>query len=479
MNQASFLSTGAAGTPAAAQDRTPLSAWYSLAVLTIITLIAFVDRNILLLQAEVIRKAMSLTDVQLGLLQGTAVAAFTALATFPLGWLADRFDRRVVLAGCALFWSAAVVASGMAQTYEQLLFASALVGAGEAGLVPIVYAMIPDMFGGRKRQMANSVFAMASMSATSLAMALCGQVIGMIATVRPSLPLYLQGLDEWRLGFFAVALPAPFLVLLIATVSLRMRPKPAAAKGAVDRTGGAALTQAAYDAQQASPPRMTHAVPLLPHLKAHRTTFAYFIGGLFSAMFGFTAAGSWLPVIYLRMYGVTAKELGAALGIIALIAVLIGFPASVYGTRYFKARIGPGVNVRSLWLTCVLGAIAVTLMVFATSSRQMFIIHGAYLVTLTAALLVYPTTLQALAPAHLRARTVAVIGMIASAGSAIAPPVTGYVSDHFKAMPNGLMVAAALVSAPALLLAVFLLARGERYYVVTEKAVRQADADTA
>jgi fucose permease len=323
------------------------------------------------------------------------------------------------------------------------------------------------MFGEKKRQMANSVFAMASMSASSLAMALCGQVIGMIDVVRPNLPLFLQGLDAWRLGFFAVALPAPLMLIMIATVSLRRQRAPAAVPAAAPNT------------TQAASPKTMQAAPLLPHLKAHRTTFVYFIGGLFCALFGFTAAGSWLPVIYLRMYGVTSQQLGAALGVIALIAVLIGFPASVYGTRYFKARIGPGVNVRSLWLTCVLGAIAVTMMVFANSAQQMFIIHGAYLVTLTAALLVYPTTLQALAPSHLRARTVAVIGMIASAGSAIAPPVTGFVSDHFKSMPNGLMVAAALVSAPALLLAVFLLARCERHYVITERAVRQADPDAA
>jgi fucose permease len=213
---------------------------------------------------------------------------------------------------------------------------------------------------------------------------------------------------------------------------------------------------------------------LIPHLKENRKTLLFFTGGLFSALFGFTAIGSWLPVIYLRNHGVSAKDLGAALGVIALVAVLVGFPASVYGTRYFRSRIGPGVNIRSLWLTCVFAVIAVAAMVFATSAKQMFAIHGAYLVTLTAALLVYPTTLQALAPSHLRARTVAIVGMIASSGSAIAPPVTGFVSDHFK---GGLMLSAAMVSIPALSLAVFLLAKSERHYVRTAEASRLADAD--
>jgi len=442
----------------AAPERTPLRAWYSLGVLTIVTLIAFMDRNILVLQAETIRKVMGLSDLQLGLLQGTAVAAFAALATFPLGWLADRYDRRLVLAGCAAFWSAAVVGCGMAQTYEQLLLASALVGAGEAGLVPIAYAMIPDMFGEKKRQVANSVFALASMSATSLAMALSGQVIGMVDALRPGLPAALQLLESWRLSFFAVAVPAPLLVLMIATIYLRRRPAGAAAPGK---------------------PAMAPVAALVPHLRANRTTFLFFTGGLFSALFGFAAVGSWLPVIYLRNHGVSAQQLGAALGIIALVSVLVGFPASIYGTRFFRNRIGTRVNIRSLWLTCVLAILAIALMVFATSARQMFIIHGAYLVTLTAALLVYPTTLQALAPSHLRARTVAIVGMVSSSGSAIAPPITGFVSDQLKGNPNGLMLAAALVSIPALALAVLLLAKCERHYVVTAEASRLADAALA
>ena len=449
--------------PSATLDRTPLSAWYSLAVLTIVTLIAFVDRNILILQAEVIRHAMQLSDLQLAFLQGTAVTAFAAMATFPLGWLADRYDRRLVLAGCALFWSAAVVGSGMAQTYEQLLLSSALVGAGEAGLVPIAYALIPEIFGEKKRQTANSIFAMASMSASTLALALSGQVIGLVALMRPSLPLFLQGVDAWRLGFFAVALPAPVLVAMIFSISLRRR-----------RSATEVAAASAASAAEAPPVAIA---ALLPHFKANRATLLHFTGGLFSALFGFAALGGWLVVIYLRSYGVTAAKLGAMMGGIALVAMLLGFPLSVYGTRYFRARIGSRVNVRALWLTCVLGSIAIALMAFATSAYQMMAIHGVYMVTLTATMLVYPTSLQGLAPSRLRTRTVALVGMVASSGGAIGPLATGFVSDHMKDVPNGLMLSAAMVSIPALMLAFFLLARSEKHYIVTEAAVRKADAE--
>ena len=445
--------------PVAAPDAAPAKAswrsWYSLAVLTIVTLIAFVDRNVLVLQAEVIRKAMGLSDVQLGLLQGTAAAAFAAAATFPLAWLADRFDRRLVLAGCALFWSLAVVGCGLARTYEQLLLCSALVGAGEAGLVPIAYAIIPDIFGERQRPLANAVFAIASMSATSLALAVCGQVIGGVSAMSAHLPPALASLGAWRLAFLAVALPAPVLILLIATIASRT--KSASARAAT-----------------AAP-----APALLPHAKANRATLAYFTAGLFIAFFGFNAVGAWLPVIYQRQFGIPADKLGGMLGGIALIALVIGLPASLYGMRHFRARVGVGVNVRALWTNCAAGVVAIALMAAASTSTQMLAIHGAYLTMLTATLLVFPGALQALAPGPLRARTVAVLSMVASAGSAVAPPVTGFVSDHLHGSPNGLMLSAAIVSIPALVLSALLLARSERHYVLTAEAVHRLESEPA
>lgn len=442
--------------PTTPATKAPLRAWYSLAVLTIVTLIAFVDRNVLVLQAEVIRKAMAISDVQLGLLQGTAAAAFAAAATFPLAWLADRFDRRLVLAGCALFWSLAVIGCGLAQTYPQLLLASALVGAGEAGLVPISYAIIPDIFGERQRPLANAVFAIASMSATSLALAVCGQVIGGVGALAVHLPPALAALAGWRLAFLAVALPAPLLLLLIASISSRKK----------------------VDAPVATTARApTNA--LLPHVRANRATLAYFTAGLFVAFFGFNAIGAWLPVIYQRQYGIAADKLGGMLGGIALIALVIGLPASIYGMRWAKARVGVGMNVRALWMNCAAGIAAIAAMTLTTSAWQMLAVHGAYMTMLTATMLVFPGALQALAPAPLRARTVAVLGMVSSAGSAVAPPVTGFVSDHLHGLPNGLTVSAAIVAIPALALSVLLLARSERHYVLTAGAVQRAETEPA
>ncbi len=115
------------------------------------------------------------------------------------------------------------------------------------------------------------------------------------------------------------------------------------------------------------------------------------------------------------------------------------------------------------------------------SDLQLGLLQGTAVAAFTA-LATYPlgpTTLQALAPSRLRARSVALVSVIAAAGGAIAPLITGFVSDHFKALPNGLMLSAAMVSIPALALAVLLLGRSEKHYLITAEASRQADAEAA
>jgi len=445
------------------------AAWYALGVLTLITLFAFIDRGVLVLQAEVIRQKLGLSDLQLGLLQGTGVAVFAALASYPLGWLADRYDRRLVLGGCVMFWSAAVVACGLAQGYEQLLLASALVGAGEAGLVPIVYALIPELFGQKKQQLANSIYSLSSTASGAAALALCGVIIGSVELARPLLPAAMQALEGWRLSFFAAALPAPLMVLAIASISLHKR------RAGQVRAATPAPALATTSPDVPSPTSPATAPRWLPYARQHWQAFACFYAGVGLAMFGFAAVGSWLAVIYMRVFGQTAQQVGAALGGIALTGTALGFVLSVFGMRYLSPRLGVRTPLRAMWVACLSTVATYSMMVFATSAQQMFFIQGLYVLLLTTAVMLYPTALQNLAPSALRARTVALMGVLAAGMGAIASPLVGLVSDQFKHLPNGLILSAVLVAAPALLLAAVLLFLCERRFEVTVEAARAAE----
>lgn len=458
--QSSVAGTAESIAPPAESGSAPVSAWYALAVLTVILIFATVDRAILSLLAEQVKKDLSLSDLQLGLVQGTGIAVFTAIAAFPMAWLADKFGRRLVLAASILIWSSAVVACGLAKSFEQILLASAMVGAGEAGLAPITYALIADLFRGRKRQLANSIFVIAAAAGGGLAMFIAGQLVAAGDDVKAHLPVGLQALSDWRISFFMAALPAPIMAALVFTIR----------QIGQARTSAAALARSAPGSQSEA-----GGMALRTHLRLHARTLATFCLGIALAIFSFSAIGSWLSVILMRNFGQTPAQVGAAMGTIGLAAICIGFGFTVFGLRILAPRMGRKLAVRVMWVSCLLAVLTSAAMAFATSALHVYAIQFIQAVLLTSANMLFPTALQELAPSHLRGRVVAIqttTNVVVVAGAA---PLVGLVSDLLKHRPDGLLVAASSVAVCALLLAAFLLRWCERGYVATVEAIERED----
>src|SRR4051812_26765587 len=117
-----------------------------LAMLCLVYVLNFLDRQLLSILAKPIQDELGLSDGQLGRLGGLYFALFYCILGVPVAWLADRGNRvRVLTIACAV-WSAATVACGMAQNYSQLAIARMSVGVGEAGGVPPSYSIISDYF---------------------------------------------------------------------------------------------------------------------------------------------------------------------------------------------------------------------------------------------------------------------------------------------------------------------------------------------
>jgi predicted MFS family arabinose efflux permease len=133
-------------------------AWAVLAMLCVVYVLNFLDRQLLAILAKPIQDDLGVSDRQIGLISGLYFALFYCLLAIPVGWLADRSNRVRVLAVACLLWSAATVACGFAATYPQLATARMAVGVGEAGGVPPSYAIICDYFPARMRGTALSLF---------------------------------------------------------------------------------------------------------------------------------------------------------------------------------------------------------------------------------------------------------------------------------------------------------------------------------
>ena len=95
-------------------------AWYGVSLLTLAYIISFVDRQILGLLAELIKRDLDITDVQMSWLMGLSFAIFYATLGIPIGWLADRRSRRTIIAAGITIWCVMTAACGLTKSYWQL-----------------------------------------------------------------------------------------------------------------------------------------------------------------------------------------------------------------------------------------------------------------------------------------------------------------------------------------------------------------------
>ena len=118
--------------------------WTVLVMLTLVYTFNFIDRQILVILQEPIKADLGLSDAQLGLLTGFSFALVYVTAGIPIAWLADRSNRRNIVAASLAFWSFMTAISGLVQNFSQLLAARLGVGVGEAGGSPPSHSMIRD-----------------------------------------------------------------------------------------------------------------------------------------------------------------------------------------------------------------------------------------------------------------------------------------------------------------------------------------------
>ena len=171
-----------------------------LVLLTIVYAVNFIDRQLLTILQESIKLELDLSDLQLGLLTGLAFALFYVLAGIPIARLAERSNRRTIIAASIGIWSFMTAISGFVVNYTQLVLARIGVGIGEAGCSPPAHSMISDMYPPEQR-------------ASALAFYSTGINIGIMFGV-----LFGGIINEyfgWRVAFLVVGLPGILVALIV------------------------------------------------------------------------------------------------------------------------------------------------------------------------------------------------------------------------------------------------------------------------
>ena len=435
-------------------DKAPASAWLALSVLVAVSIFASIDRQVLTIALEPVRKTFALTDLQIGMLQGLGLTLAAAVGGIPLAWLADRFDRRVVLALCIIAWSAATAWRGFAADFSQLFLGTVGLALAEAGLGPIVYAMIPSLFKGRQRARANLVFYTASMVGFSLGMVLGGMAFGWVESQAHRLPEFLKGMEAWRVVFYAVALPGPVFALLVMAI------RADHGRSAPTASGPAAGAQA-----------------LGPYIKGHWRALVGVFGSASACVAAFSPVMAWLAPALTRVFGVPPADVGVQLGGVLGAASLVGVGMATLTVQRWGERFGDALPMHTGQFLATVALLPVALIAWAPTAwialGGVFLL-GALAVAFSAVL---PGLWQGIAPAPLRVRVIAISGAAIALSTALGPLAVGWLSDLFWSNhPRGLLLAIASISAPLMLLSAVLMRWVRGPLQVTLEEVRGLEA---
>ena len=193
------MSAAAEPNAAAHEEPSEAYAWFVVVVLLLAYTCSFIDRMILTLLVGPIRADLGISDTEMSLLVGFAFAVLYTVAGIPLGYIADRGNRRRLITAGITGWSAMTAACGFAPNYLSLFLARVGVGIGEATLSPAAYSLLSDYFRKDKLGRAVAVYSIGVPLGSGIALMLGGLIVEM-ATKMPPVDLPgIAGAAPWRL----------------------------------------------------------------------------------------------------------------------------------------------------------------------------------------------------------------------------------------------------------------------------------------
>lgn len=370
------------------------AAWWTLGVLTFVSILDWADRALISVIAEPLRHEFELSDTELGFSMAFAFGIIRVFIGIPVGRLADTHNRRNILASALAIWSVMTVVFGMARNYTQLILARVVIGAGTTGAYPPTVSMISDLFPLRKRGFAMGIFNTGSVIGFSLGMAVGAMIV----------ELY-----SWRAAMIAFGLFG--MVLAVLLFLILKEPLRRDSKGEEITT-------------VEPPPLRTVLRFMLSQRSLFHLIVAFSLVNIMDAVSGF-----WTISFYVRSHGMSIGDAGTALGVVWVVAGLAGVLLGGYLLDYLGRR-----DIRwHSWMLCGVALLSIPPWLLAFLSPSVTLaLTGSFLSTLVFSMWYAPlqTLFTGLVGSQMRAVAYSTLSIFLYLAYSLGPIITGFVSEQ-------------------------------------------------
>ena len=423
--------------------RSDAYAWGVVAMLCVGGIISMLDRQVMILLVEPIKRDLGVSDTGISVLQGFAVAVFYGVLAVPLGRLADTGNRRGIIAAGALLFALATISGGFALTFGALFAARLCVGVGEATLTPAGSSLIGDYLPPEKIGRAMGLFVGSSFAGSGLALVMIGALIAWLAA-HPAVSFPIIGRPaDWQVVFIAAGLPG----LVFAAAMLAMREPP--------RGDGAALAGSKADSASIA--------EVLGFVGHHARLLVPVFLGLPLLAAGQFGLNVWTPTFFMRTYGWTPAEIGPVFG--AMVGILSTSGVVAGGWLADRARAAGRVDANLLvaMAAALVAAPFVLAFPLAGGARLSLLLLGPVLFFGAMPFGAGPAAIPVLAPNRMRAQLMAVYLLFGNlVGAGLGPWLIAAFTDSILGDPLAIRYSIALVGSCVILAGATIVGLGAR-----------------
>lgn len=294
-------------------------AWYVLFLLILVYAVATLDRVVVGLLVDAMKRDLGLSDTSISLLIGLAFSLFYTIASLPVGILIDRYRRVPILTASLVLFSVATGAFGVASSFAALFIARMFIGAGEAAVTPTMSSLIADYFRPELRAKAYSFYMLGGSIGTSLAYLVGASTLYLSTWLQAHAGL-LGSFRDWQLVFIFSGLAGLILALLFG---LTVR-EPVRRETAPSTSGAPRLGQILRD--------------LSANLFEKKLAYLAIIGGAVMNVFLIAAQLSWYPTLFVRVFGLQPAEVGGLLAVVGVPSGIVSALASGFIMAWLVKR---------------------------------------------------------------------------------------------------------------------------------------------